>query len=113
MKIQLYLNHEHHTNTILTNGCGDTFHFDPTQHEDLASFLHGVNDGWIKYDPKDESTWPDGVGFLRCIVCRTTSKKEVFEAMFNSLTKDWQQTNFERLGEITHWMPLPSKPLEI
>ena len=61
---------------------------------------------WISV--KDKMPETDEFHFVNCLVCRFS--KSVFEARWNPRVNDWQQLSFEKLDNITHWMPLPEPP---
>ena len=41
-KIEITIEHKHHTEVVLTNQCGDTFTYNPIVHEGLEDFLSGA-----------------------------------------------------------------------
>ena len=41
-RIELTIEHKHHTSVVLTNESGDTFTYDPTVWEGLEDFLSGA-----------------------------------------------------------------------
>ena len=69
----------------------------------LEDKLKAINDGWIKYDPKDKSTWP-----------KENKNYDVWVTGLGVTCNDtWETPNFLYFNKVTHYRERPSKPLEI
>lgn len=74
--IQLKIEHPDHHTTVLTNDSGDTFTFNPLEHEGLADFLSGAKN--ISFQPPVSGSLP-----------KSTITKEAIEYANRSSFKRW------------------------
>lgn len=73
----------------------------------LSNTVQETSDNWVRV----EERYPDSknFGLIKCIIC--SEKGDIYEAMFNNKTKNFQYKDFTEITVfITHWQPLPSKP---